>query len=108
MSLTRMTFQGQYGFMEIDDKQDAEDAIKDINGKNFNGGQIRVRVDFFPNNSEENTCFYLFSNFSSKLLVNYLPLIEVEFSNAYSGDRRGGGGSGHSRGRDFDTDRGGR
>ena len=34
--------------MEIDDKQDAEDAIKDINGKNFNGGQIRVRVDFFP------------------------------------------------------------
>ena len=56
MSLTWMTFQGQYGFMEIDDKQDAEDAIKDINGKNFNGGQIRVRVDFFPNNSEENTC----------------------------------------------------
>ena len=108
MSLTRMTFQGQYGFMEIDDKQDAEDAIKDINGKNFNGGQIRVRGDFFSNNSEENTCFYLFSNFSSKLLVNYLPLIEVEFSNAYSGDRRGGGGSGHSRGRDFDTDRGGR
>ena len=37
-----MTFQGQYGFMEIDDKRDAEDAIKDINGKDFNGGRIRI------------------------------------------------------------------
>ena len=42
MSLTRMTFQGQYGFMEIDDKRDAEDAIKDLNGKDFNGGRIRI------------------------------------------------------------------
>ena len=42
MSLTRMTLQGQYGFMEIDDKHDAEDAIKDINGKDFNGGRIRI------------------------------------------------------------------
>ena len=74
MSLTRMTFQGQYGFMEIDDKRDAEDAIKDINGKNFNGGRIRI-----------------------------------EYSNAYSGaDRRGGGGASRGGGRGFDTDRGGR
>ena len=71
ITVTLMTFQGQYGFMEIDDKRDAEDAIKDINGKNFNGGRIRI-----------------------------------EYSNAYSGaDRRGGGSS---RGRDFDTDRSGR
>ena len=49
--------------MEIDDKQDAEDAIKDINGKNFNGGQIRVRVDFFPNNSEEILAFIYFQIF---------------------------------------------
>ena len=73
MSLTlRMTLQGQYGFMEIDDNRDAEDAINDINGKDFNGGRIRI-----------------------------------EYSNAYSGaDRRGGGSS--RGGREFDTDRGGR
>jgi len=33
---------GQYGFMEIEDRDDAEDAIKDINGKSFNGGRIKV------------------------------------------------------------------
>ena len=28
--------------MEIEDRDDAEDAIKDINGKSFNGGRIKV------------------------------------------------------------------
>ena len=54
--------------MEIEDRHDAEDAIKDINGKSFNGTRIKV-----------------------------------EFSHAYSGnDRRGGGRH------DFDTDKRGR
>ena len=35
-------FKGQYGFMEIEDRHDAEDAIKDINGKSFNGTRIKV------------------------------------------------------------------
>ena len=32
--------------MEIDDKEDAEDAIKDINGKDFNGGRIKVEFSY--------------------------------------------------------------
>ena len=28
--------------MEIEDRHDAEDAIKDINGKSFNGSRIKV------------------------------------------------------------------
>ena len=30
---------GKYGFIEIDEKEDAEDAIKDLDGKSFNGGR---------------------------------------------------------------------
>ena len=38
--------QGQYGFLEIDDKDDAEDAIKDLNGKAFNGGRIKIEFSY--------------------------------------------------------------
>ena len=38
--------QGQYGFLEIDDKEDAEDAIKDLNGKSFNGGRIKIEFSY--------------------------------------------------------------
>jgi len=40
--LKNINIKGQYGFMEIEDRDDAEDAIKDINGKSFNGGRIKV------------------------------------------------------------------
>lgn len=45
--LRNINIKGQYGFIEIDDKDDAGDAIRDINGKSFNGGSIhRLRVEY--------------------------------------------------------------
>ena len=67
--------QGPYGFMEIDDKEDAEDAIKDINGKDFNGGRIKVEFS------------YAYSGFNK---------------DADRERRRGGGGGGSSGGGDYD------
>ena len=37
--LKHVNIKGPYGFVELDDKRDAEDAIKDLNGKTFNGGR---------------------------------------------------------------------
>ena len=34
--------QGQYGFLEVEDKEDASDAIREVNGRSFNGGRIKV------------------------------------------------------------------
>jgi len=43
--LRNVNIKGQYGFLELDDKQDAADAIRDVNGKSFNGGS-RIRVEY--------------------------------------------------------------
>merc|ERR1711915_1001553 len=40
--LRNINIKGQYGFLELDDREDAADAIRDVNGKSFNGGRIRV------------------------------------------------------------------
>ena len=32
--------QGKFGFLEIDEKEDADDAIRDLSGKSFNGGRL--------------------------------------------------------------------
>ena len=37
--LKHVNIKGLYGFVEMDDKRDAEDAIRDLNGKSFNGGR---------------------------------------------------------------------
>ena len=37
--LRNVNIKGQYGFLEMDDKRDAEDAIKEVNGRSFNGGR---------------------------------------------------------------------
>jgi len=63
--VSNINVKGKYGFVEIDNKEDAEDAIHDLDGKSFNGGRIRI-----------------------------------EFSNAYTGDYRGGSSRGRSRSRD--------
>jgi len=44
--LRNINIKGQYGFLEIDDKDDAEDAIKDLNGKAFNGGRIKIEFSY--------------------------------------------------------------
>ena len=38
--------------MEIEDRDDAEDAIKDINGKAFNGGRIKVEFSYAYSGSD--------------------------------------------------------
>ena len=38
--------------MEIEDRDDAEDAIKDINGKAFNGGRIKVEFSYACSGSD--------------------------------------------------------
>jgi len=40
--LRHVNIKGPYGFVEMDEKRDAEDAIRDLNGKTFNGGRIRI------------------------------------------------------------------
>jgi len=47
--LRNVNIKGQYGFLEMDDKDDAADAIRDVNGKSFNGGS-RIRVEFANGN----------------------------------------------------------
>jgi len=37
-----VNIKGKFGFIEIEDEGDAEDAIKDLDGKSFNGGRIRI------------------------------------------------------------------
>merc|ERR1711990_1256321 len=44
--LRNINIKGQYGFLEIDDKEDAEDAIKDLNGKSFNGARIKIEFSY--------------------------------------------------------------
>jgi RNA recognition motif-containing protein len=34
-----VNLKGKYGFIELDDADDAEDAVKDLDGKSFNGGR---------------------------------------------------------------------
>ena len=34
-----VNIKGKFGFIEIEDEGDAEDAIKDLDGKSFNGGR---------------------------------------------------------------------
>merc|ERR1712130_833066 len=50
--LKNINIKGQYGFMEIEDRDDAEDAIKDINGKAFNGGRIKVEFSYAYSGSD--------------------------------------------------------
>jgi len=40
--ITDIHLKGVYGFLNFDDKRDASDAIKEVNGRSFNGGRIRV------------------------------------------------------------------
>eukprot|EP00091_Calanus_sinicus_P005056 TRINITY_DN1541_c0_g1_i5.p1 TRINITY_DN1541_c0_g1~~TRINITY_DN1541_c0_g1_i5.p1 ORF type:complete len:326 (-),score=91.82 TRINITY_DN1541_c0_g1_i5:110-1087(-) len=47
--LKHVNIKGPYGFVELDDKRDAEDAIKDLNGKTFNGGS-RIRIEYAQGN----------------------------------------------------------
>ena len=35
-----INIKGKFGFVEIDNEDDAEDAIKDLDGKSFNGGRL--------------------------------------------------------------------
>ena len=37
--LRNVNIKGQYGFLELAGKQEAADAIRDVNGKSFNGGR---------------------------------------------------------------------
>jgi len=37
-----INIKGKYGFVEVDDKEDAEDAIRDLNGISFNGGRLKI------------------------------------------------------------------
>ena len=34
--------QGTYGFCEFDDLRDAQDAVRDLDGKNWLGGRVRI------------------------------------------------------------------
>merc|ERR1712128_306325 len=47
--LKHVNIKGPYGFVELDDKGDAEDAIRDLNGKSFNGGS-RIRIEYAQGN----------------------------------------------------------
>ena len=38
--MRNVNIKGQYGFLELDDREDAADAIRDVNGKSFNGGRL--------------------------------------------------------------------
>lgn len=40
--VTAIDLKGVYGFINFEDKRDAADAIRDVDGKSFNGGRIRV------------------------------------------------------------------
>ncbi len=44
--LSNINIKGQYGFLEIDDKEDAEDARKDLNGKSLYGARIKVEFSY--------------------------------------------------------------
>lgn len=37
-----VNIKGKYGFVELDEAEDAEDAVQDLDGKSFNGGRIRI------------------------------------------------------------------
>jgi len=37
-----IVIKGNYGFAEFEDREDAKDAVKDLDGKSFMGGRIRV------------------------------------------------------------------
>ena len=37
--LRNVNIKGQYGFLELNDKRDAEDGIREVNRKSFNGGR---------------------------------------------------------------------
>jgi len=42
--LRNINLKGQYGFIEVESKEDASDAVRKVNGQNFNGGRIRVEL----------------------------------------------------------------
>jgi len=50
--LRHINIKGPYGFLELDDERDAEDAIKDLNGKSFNGGS-RIRIEYANGNDRD-------------------------------------------------------
>jgi hypothetical protein len=37
-----INIKGKYGFIELDEAEDAEDAVKELDGKSFNGGRYAV------------------------------------------------------------------
>jgi hypothetical protein len=37
-----INIKGKYGFIEFDEAEDAEDAVKELDGKSFNGGRYAV------------------------------------------------------------------
>jgi hypothetical protein len=37
-----INIKGKYGFIELDEAEDAEDAVKELDGKSFNGGRYAI------------------------------------------------------------------
>ena len=73
--LRHINIKGPYGFLELDDERDAEDAIKDLNGKSFNGGRY---------------CTFLL--YYNPVYVKTFSRIRIEYANGNDRDGRGGGG----------------
>jgi RNA recognition motif-containing protein len=42
-----INIKGKYGFIEFDEAEDAEDAVKELDGKSFNGGRCDTRYPGF-------------------------------------------------------------
>jgi hypothetical protein len=43
-----INIKGKYGFIELDEAEDAEDAVKELDGKSFNGGRYAVPGTRYP------------------------------------------------------------
>jgi hypothetical protein len=43
-----INIKGKYGFIELDEAEDAEDAVKELDGKSFNGGRYAVSGTRYP------------------------------------------------------------
>ena len=44
--ISEINLKGAYGFINFDDRRDASDAVRDIDGKSFNGGRY-VLIESF-------------------------------------------------------------
>ena len=42
--ITDISLKGAYGFVQIEERRDAEDAVKDINGKSFKGSRFVQKI----------------------------------------------------------------